>query len=58
MDWEKKFDTLFVISEIDLREYEEEIIDWVKDNYEVEQIFSESKLRAWAVHNGYIKESK
>jgi len=52
-----RFDTLYIDSEIDLREYKDEIIDWVKVNYEAEEVFDTSDLEEWAMDNGFVKES-
>lgn len=34
----------------------DDILYWVRDNVEPDQVFSEKQLEAWAEANGYIKE--
>ena len=31
-------------------------IDWIADNLDPDNVFSEKKLEGWAEKNGYIKE--
>jgi hypothetical protein len=34
----------------------EKIINWISDNMEAEDIFSEDHLDRWAKDNGYVRE--
>jgi hypothetical protein len=34
----------------------ENAIDWIAKNMDPEDVFPDSKLEFWAIHNGFIKE--
>ena len=33
-----------------------DIIQWIKDNLEPQEVFSESQLEEWAKNNGFVEE--
>lgn len=39
-------------------EFLDKVIDWIKDNYEPDDIFDEGPLVAWARENGYVLEEE
>lgn len=42
--------------EVDLNNYDSDILEWVADEYGPEDVFEEKDLDAWAVGHGYTKE--
>ncbi len=39
-----------------VNKYLDEIIDFIKENYDPENVFEEDVLSLWATNNGFIKE--
>ena len=36
-----------------LEENSDEILDWIQDNYDPDDVFDEQELKDWAEHEGY-----
>lgn len=34
----------------------DDILDWIRENVDPDQVFTEKQMDAWAESNGYIKE--
>ena len=38
------------------RDFLGQIVDWIEEHTEPDEVFSAEKLKAWAEENGYVKE--